>query len=155
MLCAPSGALAQNKIANGKWEGFAIRNPQGAFDRCVLYDRSIDALTASPFNMLGITRDTAGHIGLLVFYTPRTMTREKNIPVVLKLDDHGPVTLSGEAISDFHIRVDGPLGDAVVTALRDAHRVEVSAEGHSIGFELSDVAGVLQTLAACVKTNAR
>ncbi len=155
LLCAVSVASAQNKIAHDKWEGFAIRKPEGAFDRCVLYNRAIGAISISPYEMLGISRDAAGHVGLLVFYTPSTLAREKDIPVVLKLDDHPPVTLTGRAISDFHIGVDGPLGAPVLAMLRTARRIEVSAEGHVIRFDVTDVGGALQTLSECVKANAR
>src|SRR5262245_52862492 len=65
-LFAGGPAHAQNMISQDGWEGFAMRDTENNFDRCVLYNRSIQALTASPYQMFGITRDAAGRIGLLI-----------------------------------------------------------------------------------------
>ena len=56
---AAAQARAQNPISQDSWEGFALRDADNKFDRCVLYNRSIQALTASPYQMFGITRDAA------------------------------------------------------------------------------------------------
>src|SRR5262249_43521407 len=84
-LLAAGPAGAQNMISQGGWEGFALRDTDNKFDRCVLYNRSIQALSASPYQMLGMTRDAAGRIGLLIFYEPRMLTRG-DTTVRLKLD---------------------------------------------------------------------
>jgi hypothetical protein len=146
-MAAP--AYGQNLITQGSWEGFAMRSPDNAFDRCVLYNRSIQALSASPYQMLGVTRDAAGRIGLLVFYEPRTLTRGATT-VRLKLDQRAPVTVAGEVLSDFHVNVPA-LDAATVAALRDAKAVEAAVDPHTIRFELSDVGAVLDRLDACVK----
>jgi hypothetical protein len=148
-------ASAQNRIATPGWEGFALRDPAGKFDRCVLYNRSIDALTASPYEMLGITRAAAGQVGLLVFFTPRALTRGSNIAVDLKVDGRSLAPLSGAAISDFHVSVAGPIGPNALEALRQAKVIEAKAEDKTIRFEVADVDAVLDTLEGCVKTNAR
>ena len=148
-------ALAQNRIATPGWEGFALRNPEGKFDRCVLYNRSIEALSASPYEMLGITRAAAGQVGLMVFFTPRALTRGNNIPVNLKVDGRSLAPLSGAAISDFHVSVAGPIGPNVLVALRQAKVIEAKAEDKTIRFEVADVDAVLDTLDECVKANAR
>ncbi|MBO0759414.1 MAG: hypothetical protein J2P54_26545, partial [Bradyrhizobiaceae bacterium] len=62
-----SATWAQNRIAVGRWQGFAVRDPENKFDSCVLYNRTIDQLTISPYEMLGITRAANGDVGLLVF----------------------------------------------------------------------------------------
>jgi hypothetical protein len=142
-------AGAQNMISQDGWEGFAMRDAEARFDRCVLYNRSVQALTASPYAMLGITRDAAGRIGLLIFYEPRTLTRG-DTTVRLKLDQRPPVTAAGTALSDFHVNVPA-LEPAMVAALREAKTVEATAEGKPIRFELADVGGVLEKLDACVK----
>ncbi len=154
VLLVAGRAEAQNSIAHDGWEGFATRDPQGAFDRCVLYNRSIAAISVTPYDMLGISRDRAGRVGLLVFYNPRTLVRETHVPVTLKIDDNAPITASGRVVSDFHISIDGPLEPPLLAQLRAAKRVTATAEGHSIGFDVSDVAGVLQALTACVQANA-
>jgi hypothetical protein len=142
-------AGAQNLISQDGWEGFATRDAEARFDRCVLYNRSVQALTASPYGMLGITRDAAGRIGLLIFYEPRTLTRG-DTTVLLKLDQRPPVTVAGIALSDFHVNVPA-LDPATVAALREVKTVEATAEGKPIRFELAEVGAVLEKLDACVK----
>ena len=146
---AAAPAYAQNLITQGSWEGFAMRSPDNQFDRCVLYNRSVQVLSATPYQMLGITRDATGRIGLLVFYEPRTLTRGP-ATVRLKLDQRAPVTVAGEALSDFHVNVPA-LDAATVTALRDTKAIEAAVDTHTIRFELSDVGAVLDRLDACVK----
>jgi hypothetical protein len=152
-LGSASTVLAQNRIATPGWEGFALRDPEGKFDRCVLYNRSIDALVVSPYEMLGITRAAEGQVGLLVFFTPRSLTRGNNIPVTLTVDGRPLAPLSGAAISDFHVSVNGPLRPNAIEALRQAKVIEASAENKTIRFEVADVDAVLDTLDACVKAN--
>src|SRR5262249_290328 len=65
-LLAAGPAGAQNMISQDGWEGFAMRDLDNKFDRCVLYNRSVQALTASPYQMFGITRDATGRTGLLI-----------------------------------------------------------------------------------------
>ena len=142
-------ARAQNFISQGGWEGFAMRDAETRFDRCVLYNRSVQALTASPYGMLGITRDAAGRIGLLIFYEPRTLTRG-DATVLLKLDQRPQVTVAGNALSDFHVNIPA-LEPATVAALREAKTMEATVEGKSIRFELADAGAVLEKLDACVK----
>jgi hypothetical protein len=156
MLClAPMPtAIGQNRIAAPGWEGFALRDPAGKFDRCVLYNRSIDALSVSPYEMLGITRAATGQVGLLVFFTPSALTRGSNIAVNLKIDGRPFAPLSGAAISDFHVSVAGPIGANALEALRQAKVIEASAENKTIRFEVADVDAVLDTLDECVKANA-
>ena len=148
-LLAAGAADAQNVVTQDGWEGFAMRDADNNFDRCVLYNRSIQALTASPYQMLGITRDAAGRIGLLIFYDPGTFTRGQT-SVKIKIDQRPPVTVTGEALSDFHLKV-AALDGATRAALRDAKSLEATAEGHTIRFALADVGAVLDRLDACVK----
>lgn len=148
-LLAIGHAAAQNLITQDGWEGFAMRNAENDFDRCVLYNRTVEALTASPYDMLGITRDAAGRIGLLIFYEPRTLTRGKTT-VRLKLDQRPAAPFAGEALSDFHANVP-TLDPDTVTALRDAKTVEATVDGHTIHFDLSNTGAVLERLDACVK----
>ena len=148
-LLAAGPTAAQNLIAQDGWEGFAMRDSNNNFDRCVLYNRTVEALTASPYDMLGITRDAAGHIGLLVFYEPRALTRG-NTTVRLKLDQRPVVTVAGDALSDFHVNVPTLDGDTVM-ALRDAKSLEATVSGHTIRFDLANAGAVLERLDACVK----
>jgi len=149
LLVTANQAGAQNLISQDGWEGFAMRDAETRFDRCVLYNRSIQALTASPYGMLGITRDAGGRIGLLIFFEPRTLTRG-DTTVRLKLDQRPPVTVAGTALSDFHINVPA-LEPATVAALREAKALEATAENKPIRFELAEVGAVLEKLDACVK----
>lgn len=149
LLVTANQAGAQNMISQDSWEGFAMRDAETRFDRCVLYNRSVQALTASPYGMLGITRDADGRIGLLIFYEPRALTRG-DTTVRLKLDQRPQVTVAGTALSDFHINVPA-LEPATVAALRDAKTIEAAVEGKAIRFELGDVGAVLDKLDACVK----
>ena len=146
-MVGPAGG--QNLISQEGWEGFAMRDAENKFDRCVLYNRTVQALTASPYQMLGITRDAAGRIGLLVFYDPRTLTRGETT-LRLKLDQRAPVSVAATALSDFHVNV-AALEPATLAALRDAKAIEATVEGHMIRFELADVGAVLDRLDACVK----
>ena len=148
-------ASAQNRIAAPGWEGFALRDTEGKFDRCVLYNRSIEALSVSPYEMLGITRGGAGQVGLLVFFTPRALTRGSNIPLNLRVDGRALAPLSGAALSDFHVSVAGPIGANGLEALRQAKVIEATAENKTIRFEVADVDAVLDALDECVKANAR
>jgi hypothetical protein len=147
VLANPAGA--QNLISQDGWEGFATRDAEAKFDRCVLYNRSVPALTASPYGMLGITRDAGGRIGLLIFYEPRTLTRG-DTTVRLRLDQRPQVSVAGTALSDFHVNLP-VLEPATVAALRDAKAMEATVENKPIRFELADVAAVLDKLDACVK----
>jgi hypothetical protein len=149
LIAALSTAQAQNLITQGNWEGFALRDTDNKFDRCVLYNRTVEALTASPYQMLGITRDAAGHIGLLVFYDPRTFTRG-DTAVRVTLDQRAPVSVAGNALSDFHVNV--PTLDApTAAALRSAKSIEVSTADRTIRFDLGNIAAVLDELETCVK----
>ena len=151
-VLAAGAAHAQNLIAQDGWEGFAMRDADNQFDRCVLYNRTVQALTASPYDMLGVTRDAAGRIGLLIFYEPRTLTRG-SATVQLKVGQHPPVSAAGTALSDFHVNV-AALDAATLAALRDAEAKEIEAtvDGHTIRFALADIGAVLDRLDACVKT---
>jgi hypothetical protein len=142
-------AAAQNLITQDGWEGFAMRDADNRFDRCVLYNRTVAALTVSPYGMLGITRDATGRIGLLVFYDPRALTRGKTT-VRIKLDQRPVSSVAGEALSDFHVDVPA-LEPDTVAALRNAKTIEVMTGGHTVRFELGNVGGVLERLDACVK----
>lgn len=148
-LLATGQTAAQNLITQDGWEGFAMRDSNNNFDRCVLYNRTVEALTASPYDMLGITRDAAGHIGLLVFYEPRALTRG-NTTVRLKLDQRPVVTVAGDVLSDFHVDVP-TLDNDTVAALRDAKSIEATVGGHTIRFDLANTGAVLERLDACVK----
>src|SRR5262245_54006476 len=96
-------AMAQNRVTSEGWEGFATRTPEDKLERCVLYNRTIAGLNSSPYEMLGLTRDPAGNVGLMIFYRPRTLTRSERIGLTLKIDDHEPIALTGEVPSDFHV----------------------------------------------------
>jgi hypothetical protein len=154
-LIPTSAALAQSQIAAGGWEGFATRDTDNKFDRCVLYNKSIEALTVSPYNMLGITQSASGQVGLMVFFTPSALKRGNNIPVTLRIDNRKAVALNGVALSDFHINIAGPIGAETLGALRQATSVEAAAEGKSERFDVTDVGAVLDALDACVKANVR
>ena len=148
-LLAGGPVRAQNMISQDGWEGFAMRDTENKFDRCVLYNRSIQALTASPYQMFGITRDAAGRIGLLIFFEPRMLTRGET-KVLLRLDQRPPVSVTGTALSDFHVNVVA-LEPPTLAALRDAKGMEATVEGHTVRFELANVGAVLEKLDACVK----
>ena len=149
-LLTAAPAHAQNLITQGGWEGFAMRDANNKFDRCVLYNRTIQVLAASPYEMLGITRDAAGRIGLLVFYEPRTLTRGET-SVRLQVDQRPPVSVPGDVLSDFHVTV-AALEPATLAALRDAKALEATVAGHPIRFDLGDVRAVLERLDDCVKS---
>jgi hypothetical protein len=148
-------ARAQNRIIAAAWQGFAVRDPENKFDSCVLYNRSIDELTISPYEMLGITRAANGDVGLLVFFTPGALTRGSSVPVNLKVDGHPFPPLNGEVKSDFHVSVAGPLGVDELGALRGAKEIEATVENKTIAFQVSDVDAVLDSLDNCVKQYAR
>ena len=143
-------AEAQNLISQDAWQGFAMRGTDNKFDRCVLYNRTVAALTASPYDMLGITRDATGSVGLLVFFGPGLLRRGES-QIQLKLDQRAPVSVAAEVLSDFHVNVPA-LDPATLAALRDAKAVEAAIDGRTIRFELSAVGAVLDRLDACVKT---
>jgi hypothetical protein len=144
-------AWAQNRIAVAGWQGFAVRDPENKFDSCVLYNRTIDQLTLSPYEMLGVTRAANGDVGLFVFFTPGALTRENEVPVNLKVDGHPLPPLSGVVKSDFHVSVAGPIGPDELAALRGAKQIEVTAENKTITFTVADIGAVLDTLDECVK----
>lgn len=146
---------AQNLIAQGGWEGFAMRHPDGRFDRCVLYNRTVPALNASPYDMLGLTRDGSGSIGLMVFFEPRSLTRAERTTVRMRIDDAAPMSLAGDAVSDFHVVIPGAFDNRTVAALRNARKIEFSTDTKSIRFTVADMAAVLDRLTACVDANAR
>jgi hypothetical protein len=148
-LLAPIDARAQNAISEGGWQGFALRDADNHFERCVLYNRTIPALNASPYEMLGLTRDAAGQIGLFVFYAPRTLVRGER-PVRLTFDQRASFSAGGAVISDFHVQVPKLEPDAVA-ALRAAKSIEATVEGKSITFELAGVSAALDRLESCVQ----
>jgi hypothetical protein len=155
LLAFVSIAHSQNRISASGWEGFVTRDTENKFDRCVLYNKTIEALTISPYDMLGITRTAKGDIGLLVFFEPSALKRGNNIAVTLEINGSAVAPLTGQALSDFHIRVAGPIGAGTVAALRGATSIEATAEGRSVQFEVSDVGAVLDALDNCVRANAR
>jgi hypothetical protein len=153
MLGATAGH-AQDRIAQGGWEGFVIPGSDGRFDRCVLYNRTIAALTDSPYDMLGLSRDRAGAVGMLVFYRPRALDRETGVQVQLKFDQEATFAVKGEVRSDFHVQVPGPLDAKLVESLRQAKTLAVTTQGRTEKFALADIAAVLDALTQCVKENA-
>src|SRR5262249_22684613 len=64
--CGNLPVFAQNRVSSAGWEGFATRTPEGRLEGCILYNRTVDKLNASPYDMLGLSRDTAGKLSLLV-----------------------------------------------------------------------------------------
>jgi hypothetical protein len=153
-LGGSAAASAQNRVTSEGWEGFATRTPEDRLERCVLYNRTIAALNSSPYDMLGLTRDPDGKIGLMIFYRPRTLTRSEHVGVSLKINDEQPVALAGEIPSDFHVTSTG-VPAAVVAALRSAKTIEAVTEGHAIRFSVKAVDQALDALEACVEQNAR
>jgi hypothetical protein len=145
-------ARAQNPISQDGWEGFATRDAGNRFDRCILYNRTIQALSASPYEMLGLTRDASGHIGLLIFFSPRTLTRGE-MPVQLKFDQDAALTVLGQVLSDFHVNI-AALDTDTLAALRAAKSLEATVDGRTIRFDLAGVSGALGRLETCVKTYA-
>ena len=152
---AAAPLAAQNLIAQGGWEGFAMRHPDGRFDRCVLYNRTVPALNASPYGMMGLTRDGAGNTGLMVFFEPRSLARAEPTTVRVRIDDEAPVPLPGGAVSDFHVVIPGPLDSRTVAAVRTARKIEFSADSKTIRFTVADMGAVLDRLKTCVEANAR
>lgn len=148
-------ASAQNLIVQDGWQGFAVRTPEGKFDRCILYNRTVEALNSSPYNMLGLSRDGAGNVGLIAFYEPRSFTRGERQTVTLKLDQHAPLSLPGNVVSDFHVVLPGPFEAGTLAALRDASSVEVTVENKTLRLAITGVGAALDRLAECVKTYAR
>ena len=146
---------AQNLIVQDGWQGFAVRGADGKFDRCVLYNRTIEALNASPYDMLGVTRDASGNLGLMVFFQPRALERARAVPVGLKLDERAAVTVTGDVVSDFHVVIPGPVPPATTSVLPQASTLEVTVEDKSARFTLAGIGGVLDRLTACVTTYAR
>jgi hypothetical protein len=137
------------KIAQDGWEGFATAGSEGTIARCVLYNRSIQAINASPYDMLGISRDKAGHVGLLAFFTPSSIQRAKLVPVIVTIDATR-IAVSGEALSDFHIVIPGPLDPRAVELMRQAKVIEISAQRHNEQFVVNGaLAGVLDRLKTC------
>ena len=154
VLTAPP-AWSQNLIVQDGWQGFAVRGADGAFERCVLYNRSIDALNASPYDMLGVTRDKAGQLGLMVFFQPRALTRGHEVPVSLKLDQGAPVRMTGDVLSDFHVVVAGAVPTETIEALTRTQSLEVTVQDKTLKIALTGVGAVLERLKACVATYAR
>jgi len=157
ILAVVFGATAvhsQSRIAQSGWEGFATPGADGRFERCVLYNRTIDALNDSPYDMLGLSRDRAGAVGVLVFYRPRMLQRAIGVPVQLKFDQQKPLALKGDVLSDFHVRVAGPLGPKLLNALRQAKSLTVTTQKRTEKFALADVGAVLDALKSCVQANA-
>jgi hypothetical protein len=148
-MLAVRPAAAQNLITEGDWEGFAMRDADNKLDRCVLYNRTVQALTASPYDMLGVTRDPAGRIGLLVFFEPRMLTRGETT-MRLSFDDRPPVSMPAIVLSDFHVEV-AALDAATLAALRAAKAMEATVADHVIRFDLAAPGAVLERLDACVK----
>jgi hypothetical protein len=153
LVAAP--LAAQNLIAQGGWEGFAMRHPDGRFDRCVLYNRTVPALNASPYGMMGLTRDGSGNTGLMVFFEPRSLARAEPTAVRVRIDDDAPVSLSGEAVSDFHAVIPGALDSRTVAAVRNARKIEFSIGTKTIRFAVADMGAVLDRLKTCVDANSR
>lgn len=146
-----SGAAdAQNAISQDGWEGFAVRDADNKFDRCILYNRTIPALNASPYEMIGLSRDATERIGLLVFFTPRSLTRG-DVTLGIKFDQRPVIKVPAEALSDFHAVIHA-LGPAAVAELRQAKTLEATADGKTVQADLTPIAAVLDRLEACVKT---
>jgi hypothetical protein len=157
ILAVVFGATAvhsQGRIAQSGWEGFATPGADGRFKHCVLYNRTVEALNDSPYDMLGLSRDRAGAVGMLVFYRPRTLRRAIGVPVQLKFDQQEPFAVKGDVRSDFHVRVVGPLDPKLLDALRQAKSLTVTTQKRTEKFALADVGAVLDALKSCVKANA-
>ncbi len=154
LLLAALPGRAQNLIVEDGWQGFAIRSADGKFDRCVLYNRTIAALNASPYDMLGVTRDREGNLGLMVFFEPGAFARARQQPVSLKVDQQPPVAMTGDVVSDFHVVITGPFDAPVLAALRQSTSIEVTVEGKSARIAVAGVNKVLDRLAQCVTTYA-
>ncbi|MBI3433998.1 MAG: hypothetical protein HY056_02825 [Proteobacteria bacterium] len=135
-------------MADG-WEGFAIRTASDQLDRCVLYNRAIDRLSASPYNMLGLYRDVAGGVGLMLFYQPGELARGDDVAVAVAIDQREPIILSGAAHSDFHL-ITRPMSEPAIAALRQATSIDATTQGRHIRFAVSGLAATLDRLEACI-----
>lgn len=153
LLTTGGPGAAQSRISQGGWEGFTGAGSHGKFERCVLYNRSIEALNDSPYDMLGLTHDVSGRVGMLVFYRPRALTRGTGVTSRVRLDQQPPVTLTGDVTSDFHIQLLGSLDAKFVETLRQAKTLEAVTQGQTAKFDLVEPGAVLDALAACVKNN--
>jgi hypothetical protein len=153
LLAVP--AWSQNLIVQDGWQGFAVRGADGAFERCILYNRSIDALNASPYDMLGVTRDKAGQLGLMAFFQPRALTRGHEVPVSLKLDQGAPLRVTGDVLSDFHVVIAGAALAETIEALTRTQSLEVTVQDKTLKIALTSVGAVLERLKTCVTTYAR
>jgi hypothetical protein len=141
-------------IRRGDWGGFVTRNAEGRFEQCVLYNRTIEALNASPANMIGLARDAAGRVGLQVFFEPRTLVRADRIAIALGIDQRPPISIAGQAVSDFHAVTTAGLDAATLTALRSATTLDVTVDKRTLRVKLDDIGGVLDALRDCVAANA-
>jgi hypothetical protein len=150
-LAGIGSAGAQSRIGQSGWEGFTGVGADGKFERCVLYNRTIEALNDSPYDMLGLTRDASGRVGMLVFYRPRALTRGTGVTARVRLDQHPPVMLTGDVTSDFHIQLLGALDAKFVETLRQTKTLEAVTQGQTAKFELNEPAAVLDALMTCVK----
>lgn len=150
LALAVSAAEAQSLISEGNWQGFTSLSPDGRFAQCALYNRAVERLNENPYEMLGVTRSAAGEVGLLVFFRPGAFQRGAGLAVTLKLDDRPAATLTGDAISDFHVRIAGPLPATLLARLREARKFEASVQGQTVGFALDGIDAVLDGLSRCV-----
>jgi hypothetical protein len=122
---------------------------------CVASNRPFHDLNASPFNALSISLSKAGRWNLWVYFWPKALKADADIPLVFTFGGRKDVKALGKSFGDIGVvmeNVDSAFRRDFATA--DKGQLIVAAEGVTtqLHFDIADIAGVFAALEECQKT---
>lgn len=123
--------------------------------QCVALNRPFRELNASPFNALSINLTKDGRWSFWVYFWPKALKADDDIPLVFTFGGRKDVKALGKAFGDGAVtlsNVGASFRDDFAKA--DKGELIVAAEGVTtqLHFDISDIAAVFAALEECAKT---
>jgi hypothetical protein len=122
---------------------------------CVAANRPFHDLNASPFNALSINLTKDGRWSFWVYFWPKALKPDADIPLVFSFGGRKDVKALGKSYGDIGVvlsNVDSAFRRDFATA--DQGQLIVAAEGVTtqLHFDIADIAAVFAALEECAKT---
>jgi hypothetical protein len=122
---------------------------------CVAANRPLREVDASPFNALSISVSKAGRWNFWVFFWPKALKKDADIPLVFTFGGRKDVKALGKSFGDGGVimeNVDSAFRRDFATA--EKGQLIVAAEGLTtqLHFDIADIAAVFAALEECQKT---
>lgn len=157
-MTAFAAAIAALPPAAGAQQAFDKRINHwrvGSGTLCIAFNRPFYELNASPFNALSISLNKAGRWNFWVYFWPKALKPDADIPLVFTFGGRKDVKALGKSYGDI-----GVILENVGASFRDDFakaekgQLIVAAEGLTtqLHFDIADIAAVFAALEECRKT---